>query len=190
MSSCDPLQNKAYKVLMSLMNSVRLHYGVSIQRLLETVKRSKEDIFEGMQVVIRETPYQSCWDIGLLKLRKCWVGLADMRNLMGCFSMLVSQGAYVHLFCSVMWFKKWYEILVGESSDDVLAEDMMQEEEVQNEKTAGFKVIAYSLHYVRAISSYHGDWQFRHLWHSSVHKWRVHFLRKDLWAVDMLGCIS
>lgn len=43
------------------MKSVRLAYYVPIQGLLKGVEQSRKDIFEGVQAVMRDPRFTSCW---------------------------------------------------------------------------------------------------------------------------------
>lgn len=80
-------------------------------------------------------PYWICQIVELLKFRHDWINLQDMSAFVEVLSTMMGVRAHLHLFCSALPSKIWYELLVGEVGDIVKEKDLMECEEMRNQRS-------------------------------------------------------
>lgn len=96
-------------------------------------------MFEVVPVLMGNPPYNTCWIVKLSNSDHNRLILQDMIHFVQLLSAVMDVGAHGHLFCSLLQFKPWYELLLGEVENVVKEEHVVEGEEAQSQRKKVFE---------------------------------------------------
>lgn len=103
-------------------------------RLLEAVEQLGGNIFDEVQALICDPPYNPCLNAELSGLECDRLSLQDISQFVELLSAMMFMGAPGHLFCSALQFKTLYEVFVGEVENLMKEEVVVEDEEAQSQR--------------------------------------------------------
>lgn len=103
-----------YDVLRQAMKSVCLVYDVLFLGLMDTGKKSCEDMFEELQALMCDAPYNTCQIAELSSSEKDRLSVQNMSHFVKFQSALMDVGLHEHQFFCAVQFKTLYNLFLGE----------------------------------------------------------------------------
>lgn len=149
-------------------------YDVRFQDLPETMELSGISLFERVEFVLTDPPYNIRRERGRSNSDYDVFTLQDMNELVGLFSEVMELGAHGHLFCADVQFKDWLDVL--SSQKETVEYQDLDGNTVEREEGM-FGMEQKSLVYVRHKRNYQQHPSKNSLYHVSMTEHALHFWR-------------